>query len=498
MRWVKALPRRLACALLLAPALVLAGADRLAAWRADGWYTDAAAAWTEARASGRPVFLYFHAPWCTWCQRYERETLRRPQVMAALRRHTVPLVLDYDSHTHLFARYGGRGLPFSVLLAAPDRVLTAFTGILGPEDLVRLVAAPAPRPPPPAAALRPAAPDARGLAAFRAAFLAHLDGLYDPEAGTLAGRYETGAGLKRSQPLTWLWLMEQGLWRERARRAAREEAARLLDRLDGGLFYYVDPHRPDRHLETAKLLEHNAWMLAWLSRSGEPAARRAAWSAWIFLREVLWDRDRCGFGRALPADAAYYALPPAVRLARDGPAPDLTLRADLNAQAALALLRAAIPAPAERRRFAAAALDCVLARLLADGHLHHLARGSRLSETRDLPADLLWVLAAGAAVQAAAPDAARAAKLGQVRRRAAAWIRRRLAAGTLPPDPALAPLLAYACAADPALPRACLPFAVRRLALAPDTRPDWLVPGLWGWARWLQGRGEWRGVRGEG
>ncbi len=250
----------------------------------------------------------------------------------------------------------------------------------------------------------------------------------------------------------------------------------------------MNPHRPEQHLETAKLLEHNAWMLAWLSQARDLATRRSAWSVWYFLHELLWDRDRCGFGRALPADPAYYALAPAQRLKRDAPQPDLTLRADLNAQLTLALLLAQIPAAPERQRYAAAALDCVLSRLLDEAGLHHLARGEVRSPRRNLPADLLWVLAAGAALQQTQPDAQRAASLTQVRGHAIAWLRQRLQAGELPADPTLPGLLAFACAADRALPADCLPFALRRLGLAPDTRPDWLVPGLWGWQDWLRGR----------
>ncbi len=178
---------RAAAWLWLALLPTLGQADALTPWRALGWETQLSAAWQTAHGENRPVLLYFHAPWCTWCQRYEAEVLRRPAVVAALRRRTVPLVLDYDAHPDLFSRYGGRGLPFIVVLADPDTVLSAFSGILSAEDLLDVVAAPpAPRPPP--QARYPQALTAVGLARFHAAFQDHLETLYDPQLDALAGR----------------------------------------------------------------------------------------------------------------------------------------------------------------------------------------------------------------------------------------------------------------------------------------------------------------------
>ncbi len=473
------------------PEAVSVGEDR----EGVGWYEDLGVAQSRARQTGRPLFLYFDAAWCSWCHRYERGTLSSPRVQRVLRRRTVPVRLDWDARRDLVSRFGGRGLPFNVLLAPDGRLLGAYTGILPPAGLIALVReAHVMEPEPAGEEVRPRGLDREAYRDFRAAFLDRLDRLFAPDAGTLAGRHPTGAGLKRSQPLTWMWLQERAAWDGRAEQARLAEVERLLDPVDGGFFYYVDPHRPGGHRETAKLVEHNAWMVAWLSGAEEVRARLAALSGWFFLQVTLWDEGGGGFWRACIADADYYGLSPAQRLPRPAPAVDRAKLADANAQAALALLRAAegLDRPV-LAKYAHGALDFVLEELLHEGRLYHIRRGGERA-VADLPADLLWVLIAGDAVQRRDERARREERLAVVARIAGDWLRERMAAEDgNPPRTEVAALAARACslrARYPDLPAGCQAWALRRLTLRPDTRPDWLIPGLRAWeARLGEGAG---------
>lgn len=449
------------------------------------WHDDLEAARAEARRTDKPVLVYFDAQWCSWCHQYERETLSKARVRRALRRHTVPVRVDWDARSDLVNRYGGRGLPFNVLLTPDGELVRRFTGILPPEDLIRLVRAasleghePAHEP-----GLRPEALDGEGYRAYRRAFLDHLERLYDPEIGTLAGRFETGTGLKRVQPLSWMWLADHGLWPKRRTSAARADMERVWDRLDGGFFYYADPHRPGGHVETAKLLEHNAWMTAWLAGIEEGQARQAAQSGWFFLREVLWDPDG-GFWRGQIADEDYYKLPPAKRVARSTPPVRRLKLADANAQASLALLEAAghLQRPA-MVDYGARALDFVLGALLHGGHLYHvLSDGER--KVADLPADLFWVLIAGAKLQGETSDRDGDDRLARVANIAGKWLEARMKEEAPDLRTEVAGLAANACGRReryPQLPEGCQAWALERLALRAETRPDWVIMGLRAW-----------------
>ena len=74
---------------------------------------------------------------------------------------------------------------------------------------------------------------------------------------------------------------------------------------------------------------------------------------------------------------------------------------------------------------------------------------------------------------------------------AAQWLRPRMAEGNEgnPPRTEVVALAARVCSRReryPALPEGCRDWALRRLALRPETRPDWLIPGLRAWQARLE------------
>lgn len=456
------------------------------------WYQD----WTEARDKAvrldRPLFIYFDAAWCSWCHRYEREVLTEPNVRRALARHTVPVRLDYDAHADRARRLGGPGLPLNVLMAPDGQVRRAFSGILSARDLVAWIRSDGKTGPTGSkeAAIRPTGLDRAAYRAFRQAFLDRLERLWVPAEDTFAGRFLTGTAIKRPQPRTWLWLRQQGLWPERRVRAAPVAVDRLLDALEGGFFYYRDFHGPERHLETAKLLEPNAWLAAWLVGAPDRRSRLAAASARLFVTGVLRGPEG-RFRRGRIADADYYALPPVKRLRTEPPPLQEQRLAGANAEAALALAHVAEvtgrPGPAEA---GARALDNVLAHHLRHDRLYRV-HGPDGARHPDRPMDVFRVLVAGAELQKRSPAPHRARRLEQVAAIGARWLSRRMGGAEGPkPAPELAGWVARACGAGfEALPTGCRAWALRRLELRPETRPDWLIPGLKAWARYLDEEG---------
>ena len=75
-------------------ALLLSQAAGAAPSADIAWRHDPAAAFTEARKAGRPVFLYLEARWCHWCHVMQDKTFRDPAVQQALARHYVALKVD--------------------------------------------------------------------------------------------------------------------------------------------------------------------------------------------------------------------------------------------------------------------------------------------------------------------------------------------------------------------------------------------------------------------
>ncbi len=469
-----------------------------AQWQREGWISDFESGLKQARSTDRPAFVYFDAGWCSWCQQYTRDVLETAAVRSALARHFVRLVVDYDARPDLMRRYGGKGLPFTVVLSPEGAVLDQFVGVLPPEDLVKLLDAVARSGSPrvegsaPGAVLhQPVALDRKGYADFRTAYLRHLESLYDPARETISGQFETGVTFRRASLLAWLYLMDQGLWQDRIPLAARAERQRLWDSLDKGFFNFVDPTRGD-YLESSKLLEINAWLAAWQAQVGvhDPQARLVAEQAWHYLRDVLWDQVHGGFFQSQLADNAYYALPPQERSRRPVPPVDRAKRTDTNAQAVWALLRLGRATGNEEAvGHAAQTMNFLLREMWRDGRLYHLWRNGRLSSP-DLPHSWFWVLAAGAELEKVCPDSWRRQQLAAIAGSAGRWLEQRMRdPDAAPLDIELAGLVAWTAGQReryPVLPVGARDWALAQLRIEAETSPDEPVIGLWAWEARLE------------
>jgi hypothetical protein len=502
MAWSRSTPlAALLCLLLFLLGQPEAAGFARAQWEREGWITEFDAGLERARASGRPAFVYFDAGWCSWCQQYKRDTLDQPQVRTALARDFVRVAVDFDARPDLMRRFGGKGLPFTVVLSPDGALLSRFVGVMQPQDLMDVLGALAQSParlpglaPAPGVVLHQVTSlDRRGYDAFRAAYLRHLESLYDPARETLFGQFETGVTFRRTSLLAWVYLMEHGLWTERARRAARVERQRLWDPLDSGFFNFIDPTR-EEYLESSKLLEVNAWMAAWQAQAGarDPQARRIAVQAWYYLRGVLWDKAHGGFFQAQLADNAYYALAPAERLRRSAPPVDRAKRADTNAQAVWALLRLGrFNGDVEAIDYAAQTMDFLLREMWRDGRLYHLWREGRRSAP-DLPHSWFWVLAAGAELERVRPDRWRRERLAAISVVAGRWLEQRMRdVPAAQIDNELAGLIARTAGRRdlyPRLPASAREWALRQLRIETETPPDEPVIGLWAWEDKLAAR----------
>ncbi len=488
------------CLIVMQAAPVVAFATVQKGWQQAGWLNDFEAAVKKARSVGRPTLVYFDALWCSWCQQYKRDVLDKPAVKSMLKKLYIPVVVDFDARPDLFNRFGGRGLPFTVILSPDGAVINRFVGILAEEDFLDMLEENKKRFKPQFVRL-PAIFDpihVRGLdrdghRRFRKAFLEHIDSLYSSELGTLIGQYETGATLKRPSPRTWLYLMKHGLWPARVKKAIAAEQSRLLDRQDGGFFNFLDPGRAeDDYLESAKLLEANAWLTAWFAMASRniKSAMIGADMGWFYLRDVLWDKKYGGFWQAQVADNNYYELPIPGRVKRLPPPVDRIKRADTNAQAAIALYRAGRDRNnAEMKRYAERTLGFILDHLVEGENLFHVRKDAGGSVAA-LPQDWFWVLLAGQEINSGSRERER--KMKEIAKQAGAWVQQQMDGKPQPILSAeLAGLIAQSSCGQTAysqMPKTTCTWALRQLRIEPETPPDEIVPGLLAWENFLAPR----------
>ena len=471
-------------------------------WQRAGWLDDFETAVEKARAGNRPLLVYFDALWCSWCQQYKREVLDRPKVQSFVQRHYVAVVVDFDARPDLFSRFGGVGLPFTVILSAEGRLVNRFVGILSEPNFLAMLQENMER-----SGGQPVTDsdisdviyagevDRASYQRFRQAFLQHVDQLYSAQLATLAGQYESGATLKRPSPQTWWYLTKHGLWPQRVKKAVIAERDRLLDRQHGGFFNFLDSADPGGdYLESAKLLEANAWLITWFASASQtmPVARAVADQGWFYLRDVLWDKKQGGFWQAQVADNEYYALPAAEKLKWPPPPVDKIKRADTNAQAAIALHRAGRELNnAEMKYYAAQTLDFVVAHLMPDGALFHV-RDAAGESVAAFPQDWFWLLLA--AQEIGGGDQQRERKIKLVAKQAGAWLQQQMnkkSTAPLPPE-LIAVIAASSCRPDAfsQSPKSSCVWALRQLRIEAETPPDVIVPGLLAWEAYLAAAAE--------
>ena len=345
----------------------------------------------RAKAGNRHLFLYFHGQWCSWCLDFQDESLEQDDVVATLRAGYIPVLIDLDRRRDLFTRYGGRGLPFVVILDDRNEIRGRFTGHVESSDLVRMLTE----------GRRQISATGREFAASEpinsvGAFLDMLDEVYEPKARRLSGSAMFGSLSKRPQPWTLNFLLHQAGWRERMPGLLDQIIEDLADREEGGFFFFHDPDQADanRALETSKRLDLNAaflWLFADAYRLlGEDRYRTVVEHSLSYLKTHLWDPDEQRFYTSQHSNAFYYAQSRAERTKLTPPVVDRTTYADTSGQVIAALVRASValddPDILEWARVALEGLDRQLR--FGTGYRHALPPGGPAELEGYLPAHI--------------------------------------------------------------------------------------------------------------
>ena len=102
------------------------------------WYTydDGMA---EARQSGKSVVIYFHADWCTYCVRMQKETFTHDSVIDFMNSKVVAVKVDVDREKKVARSFGVRGLPATVLLMRNGDQVGPMPGFIPPKNYLAML-----------------------------------------------------------------------------------------------------------------------------------------------------------------------------------------------------------------------------------------------------------------------------------------------------------------------------------------------------------------------
>jgi thioredoxin-related protein len=93
-----------------------------------------------AKSRNKPVFLYFHAEWCTYCKKMESTTFKDEKISAYLNENFISISIDTDKDTEISNQWKVRGLPTIWFLKPDGTKLDNLPGYVDEEYLSKVLA----------------------------------------------------------------------------------------------------------------------------------------------------------------------------------------------------------------------------------------------------------------------------------------------------------------------------------------------------------------------
>lgn len=105
------------------------------------WQTNIYTAHRISQRSGKPMLVVFHADWCGYCKKLEKNTLGKPEIAGFVNGSFVPVHLDFDQEKRVAKILEVKSLPTTVVLSPDADLLGKLTGYVEPEQYERTLEA---------------------------------------------------------------------------------------------------------------------------------------------------------------------------------------------------------------------------------------------------------------------------------------------------------------------------------------------------------------------
>ncbi len=89
-----------------------------------------------AKSQNKPVFLYFHADWCTYCKKLKKTTFADQDVLNYLNSNFISITVDIEKEKNLAQQWGIKGLPTLWFLKADHSKIRDLPGYIDPEQFL--------------------------------------------------------------------------------------------------------------------------------------------------------------------------------------------------------------------------------------------------------------------------------------------------------------------------------------------------------------------------
>lgn len=92
-----------------------------------------------AREKDKSIFLYFHAPWCTYCTKLKMTTFKDEEIMAYLKANFICVQVDTDQNKALATEWQVTGLPTLWFLDSAGKKIDRMPGYVTVAQLIQIL-----------------------------------------------------------------------------------------------------------------------------------------------------------------------------------------------------------------------------------------------------------------------------------------------------------------------------------------------------------------------
>ena len=100
------------------------------------WKTSLQSALDEAKKTGKPIMVDFHATWCPPCHLLDKDTFSNAAVIKEASKW-VPLKIDVDTSPKLAEKYKVTAMPTIAFLKPDGSIATSFKGYVEPAEMLK-------------------------------------------------------------------------------------------------------------------------------------------------------------------------------------------------------------------------------------------------------------------------------------------------------------------------------------------------------------------------
>jgi len=94
------------------------------------WREYNVAAFSEAKLKNKPLYIFVYSNECSWCRKFEKETLEKSKIRKILEKEFIPVAINQVNQPGLAKKLGIKLVPGNILLTPDKKKLLRFYGFV--------------------------------------------------------------------------------------------------------------------------------------------------------------------------------------------------------------------------------------------------------------------------------------------------------------------------------------------------------------------------------